>query len=190
MIGSRRIMAVRAARLEWGPSALLALGVALALGALLAFAAAQNTGTALKPDEIKSEPFKDAKTVGQIAKGERVEILARQSGWLQVKAGSKRGWVRMLSVRRGEAARTDVGKEASGVAGMATGRAGTGQVVSSTGVRGLSEEQLKAAKFDEAQLQRAQAQAVSAADAKAFAAQGKLAAQQIAFLPDPQAGGR
>lgn len=168
----------------------LGLAFALALGVPppgMALAQSQDTGTALKPDDIKSEPFKDAKTVGQIAKGEHVEILARQSGWLEVKAGGKRGWVRLLSVRRGQAAGPNAGKELGGVAGLATGRAGTGQVVSSTGVRGLSEADLKNAKFDEAQLQRAEAAAVPAADAKAFAVQGKLATQQVAFLPDPKA---
>jgi hypothetical protein len=169
-----------------------AIATALVLSAALALvaAAAPEIGTALKPDDIKAEPFKDAKTVGKIAKGDRVEILARQSGWLQVQAGAKRGWVRMLSVRRGQAAGTDVGKEVGGIAGIATGRAGTGQVVSSTGVRGLSEEELKAAKFDEAELQRAEAFAVAAAEAQAFAAQGKLAAREIAFLADPRAGAR
>jgi len=189
---SRRMLAVLVASARLGTRVTPGLGLALGLCTMLAPAVvqAQETGTALKPDQIKSEPFKDAKTVGQIAKGERVEILARQSGWLQVKAGSKRGWVRMLSVRRGQAAGTDAGKEIGGVAGIATGRAGTGQVVSSTGVRGLSEADLKNAKFDQAQLQRAEALAVPATEAKAFAAQGKLASQQVAFLPEPKAGAR
>ena len=167
-----------------------ALGLALMLGTLPGLVGAQETGTALKPDDIKSEPFKDAKTVGKIAKGQHLEILARQSGWLEVKANGKRGWVRLLSVRRGQATGADAGKELGGVAGLATGRAGTGQVVSSTGVRGLSEADLKNAKFDEAQVQRAEAQAVPAATAKAFAAEGKLATQQVAFLPDPKAGAK
>jgi hypothetical protein len=96
----------------------------------------------------------------------------------------------MLSVRRGQAAGSNVGQEVGGIAGIATGRAGTGQVVSSTGVRGLSEEQLKAAKFDEAELQRAEGFAVAAADAKAFAVQGNLAPREMAFLADPKAGAR
>ena len=123
---------------------------ALAIGAALAAAAAVESRTALKADEIKDEPCKDARTVGKIAKGDKVEILARQSGWLQVKAGGKQGWVRMLSVRRGQAGQTDAAKELGGVAGLATGRAGTGEVVSSTGVRGLSEEELKGARFSRA----------------------------------------
>lgn len=178
----------RAKRRTSAPAAIVALALSGTL--MLCAAAAQETGTALKADEVKAEPFKDAKTLGRIAKGDRVEILARQSGWLRVKVGGKQGWVRMLSVRRGQAAGTDVGKEVGGIAGIATGRAGTGQVVSSTGVRGLSEEELKAAKFDEAELQRAEAFAVAGADAKAFAAQGKLAAREVALLVDPRAGAR
>jgi hypothetical protein len=152
-------------------------------------AGAQETGTALKADEIKAEPFKDAKTLGQIAKGDKLLIVARQSGWLQVKAGSMKGWVRMLSVRRGQAGQKDAAKEIGGVAGLATGRAGTGEVVSSTGVRGLSEEELKGARFDAAQIAKAESHAASAADARAFASQAKLSVQKVAFLPDPKAGG-
>lgn len=168
------------------------MAAAMATCGVLAWSAAlaQETGTALKPDQIKAEPFKDAQTVGQIAKGDRVEILARQAGWVRVQAGGKQGWVRMLSVRRGQAAGADIGKEVGGIASIATGRAGTGQVVSSTGVRGLSEEELKGAKFDEAEVRRAESTAVPATEAKTFAAQAGLTPQQLAFLPDPRAGAR
>jgi hypothetical protein len=96
----------------------------------------------------------------------------------------------MLSVRRGEAAQKDAGKELGGVAAVATGRAGTGEVVSSTGVRGLSEEELKQAKYDAAQIEKAEAGAVSASAAKTFAGQGKLVAQKVAFLPEPKGGAK
>jgi hypothetical protein len=92
----------------------------------------------------------------------------------------------MLSVRRGQAGQKDAAREIGGVAGLATGRAGTGEVVSSTGVRGLGEEDLKDAKFDEAQIAKAESYAVSTADARAFAAQGKLSAHKVGFLPDPK----
>jgi len=151
---------------------------------------AQEIGTALKPDEIKAEPYKDAKTLGKIAKGDRLEIVARRSGWLQVKAGGKKGWVRLLSVRRGQGTQTNVAQEVGGVAGVATGRTGTGQVVSTTGVRGLDAEELKAAKFDEKQIARAESLAASSQDARKFAGQGGLAAQQIKSLPDPRGGAR
>ena len=103
----------------------------------------------------------------------------------------------LVCVAVGEPGKADVAKEVGGVAALSTGRAGTGQVVSTTGVRGLSEEELKGAKFDEAQLKKAQSFATAADDARRYAAQGKLAARRFDYLPDPaktadagQTGGR
>ncbi len=152
-------------------------------------AAAQDTGVALKDDTLRAEPFADAKSVGSLKKGASVTILKRASGWYQIKAGSTQGWVRMLSVRRGEAAQAGAGAQAGGVAALATGRAGTGQIVSTTGVRGLSAEELKAAKFDAAQLRKAESHAVSRADAQAYARQGGLKSVRFDYLPVPPSGG-
>jgi uncharacterized protein YgiM (DUF1202 family) len=164
------------------------IAAALLGAAWISLAAAQEAGVALKADEIKAEPFKDAKTVGTIDKGDAVSILSKQSGWLRIKAGTKQGWVRMLSVRRGAAGKSDAGKELAGISGVATGRTGTGQVVSATGVRGLSAEELKAAEFNEEEVKRAEASAVPASDAQQFAKAGKLAARTVAFLPEPKGG--
>lgn len=151
-----------------------------------AVAAAQEPGVVLKDDVMRVEPYADAKTSGKLKKGAQVQITKRTSGWYQIKAGAQQGWVRMLSVRRGEPGKTNVAQEVGGVAGLATGRAGTGQVVSTTGVRGLSEEELKGAKFDAAQLAKAKSYATSAEEAQRFAQQGKLSAQRFDYLPDPQ----
>jgi uncharacterized protein YraI len=164
------------------------LSVILLIAGLLAAAGAQGaeTGTALKTDEIKAEPFRDAKSIGSIAKGDAVEIVAKQSGWLQIKVRGKQGWVRMLSVRRGEAGKQDAAKEAGSIAGLATGRTGTGQVVSTTGVRGLGEEDLKEAKYSEEEIRKAESYRVSAQVAQEFAQAGKLSPRQVAFLPEPK----
>ncbi len=162
----------------------------LALAALaLLFAAnaalAGEKGTALKNDDIKAEPFHDAKTVAALAKGDTVEILKKEGGWLKVRSARGSGWVRMLSVRKGEARKPN---EAAGLLGLASGRAGTGKVVATTGVRGLSEEDLKAAKFDEAELKRAESYAVTKERAAQFARQGGLVARQVGYLPAPKGG--
>jgi uncharacterized protein YgiM (DUF1202 family) len=157
----------------------------MALGLLSLAAGAQESGVVLKDEVLRAEPFADAQSVGNVTKGAQVTILKRASGWYQVKAGRNQGWVRMLSVRRGEATKTDVAKEAGDVANLSTGRAGTGQIVSTTGVRGLGEEELKDAKFNGAQLKKAQSFAVARADAQAFAAQGKLKARKFDYLPPP-----
>lgn len=158
--------------------------VALALAAWWSPAAAQEAATALKADEIRAEPFADARVVGALKKGDTVTLLRRQGGWAEVKAGPASGWVRVLSVRRGSATASS-GADVAAVAGIATGRAGTGQIVSTTGVRGLGEEDFKAARFDAAQLQRAEAAAVAADPARRFAAEAGLASRSLPWLPAP-----
>ena len=157
----------------------------MALGLLSLAAAVQEAGVAVKDDVLRAEPFADAKTVGSVAKGTQVGIVKKAGGWYQVQAGKTQGWVRMLSIRRGEATKVDVGKEVSGLAALSSGRAGTGQVVSTTGVRGLNEEELKGTKFNEAQLMKAQSFAASQGDAQDFAAKGRLKVRKFDYLPEP-----
>lgn len=149
---------------------------------------AGESGAAVKADALKAEPFRDAKTVGKLTAGDKVEILKKDGGWLQVKSARGSGWVRMLSIRRGEARKSSTGSEIAGLARLASGRAGTGRVVATTGIRGLNEEELKAAKFNEAELKLAESSLTSRAEAKKFAAKGKLSARKLDYLPDPARG--
>jgi hypothetical protein len=146
---------------------------------------AADTGSAIKADEIKAEPFRDAKTIGQIASGDKVDILGKNGGWLQIKMAKGSGWVKMLSIRRGAARQASAGSPVSDLSRLASGRAGTGRVVATTGVRGLNEEELKSAKFNEAEVKLAESYSTSRADAAAFAAKGKLVAQSVDYLPAP-----
>lgn len=145
---------------------------------------AAETGTALKNDDIKAEPFRDARTIAPLVKGESVDILKKEGGWYKVKSGKGSGWVRMLSIRKGEARKES--NAAAGLLGLASGRAGTGKVVSTTGIRGLNEEDLKAAKFDEAELKRLDSYAVTKDKAQPFAKQGGLAPRKFDYPPAPQ----
>lgn len=148
---------------------------------------AQEKGSALKSDSLLAEPFADAKKVGSVAKGDAVTILKKTGGWFQVKGPAAEGWVRLLSIRRGEAGKAGTAKELGGVAALTSGRAGTGQIVSTTGVRGLSEEELKSAKFDAEGLKKAEAYTASRAEAEAFAKTGNLNVRDVGALPDPTA---
>ena len=87
---------------------------------------AAEGGTVLKADDIKAEPYRDAKTVGTLAVGAKVGIEKRDGGWFMI-SSPKKGWVKMLSIRMGGAA--SGGVKASGISALASGRAGTGSVV-------------------------------------------------------------
>ncbi|MDX8399019.1 MAG: SH3 domain-containing protein, partial [Gallionellaceae bacterium] len=128
------------------------------------------------------EAFGDAKLVGKLKAHDKVRILAKDGGWLKIKSARGKGWVRMLSIRKGNYKKTN--NEAKGLLSMASGRAGTGKVVASTGIRGLGEEELKAAKFNAQEMQLAESYSVSKAQAQQFANAGKLVARKFDYLPE------
>lgn len=146
-------------------------------------ALAAEAGIALKADSLRAEPYADAKTVGSFVKNEKLQILGKQGAWLKVKTAKTTGWVRLLSVKRGTSTATG---STSGALSVASGRAGTGQVVATTGVRGLSEQDLKSAKFSEEQINKLESQTLSASQGKQFADAGGLKAIKFNNLPAPQ----
>lgn len=146
-------------------------------------ALAGEAGTALKLDTLRAEPFADAKTAGTLNKGDSVDIVSKKGAWLQVKTKKSSGWVRLLSVKRGGATSNNA---LGGAISVASGRAGTGKVVSTTGIRGLSAEELKSAKFNEEEMKKMESYQTSAADAKSYAAAGGLSATKMAYLNGAQ----
>jgi hypothetical protein len=144
---------------------------------------ASDPGVAVRACQVMSEPFQDARLVTSLKEGDTVEILKRKGGWLNISTRGKTGWVRMLYIRRGETgAQASAITEASGVLGLATGRAGSGNVVAATGVRGLDEANLKQAEFNEAELQTLKTYGSSKEDARTFANQAGLKSQTIPFI--------
>ncbi len=160
--------------IRWWLAGALAVSVNTALAA--------DTGTLTRADAARSKPFADAPVVLQLKSGVRVDIVSRNGGWYQVKSAGKTGWVRMLSVRRAAAT---AGSAVTGIAGVASGRTGTGKVTTTTGVRGLDEAELKAAAFDEAQIAKAEGYRVNRQEADAFATAGKLVRVDVQPLPAP-----
>lgn len=147
---------------------------------------AAETGSALKADVIRAEPYADAKKTGAVARGEKLQIIGKKGAWLNVKTAKVSGWVRLLSVKRGTAGG---GNQVKGVLDVASGRAGTGKVVATTGVRGLSEEDLKNAKFNEAEVKKMESYTQTSKQAQQFAKNGGLKAVKFDYLPAEQKGG-
>jgi uncharacterized protein YraI len=156
------------------------------LMSLLAMPAwALETGSAIKDDKLLASPSATAKQVGALAKGEAVTIVSSSSGWLQVKGRAGQGWVRLLSIRKG--ATGSGSASAADVVALTQGRAGSGQVVATAGIRGLDEEDLRGAKFNAREIEKLEGFAVSRAQAEQFAQKSQLAPRPVAFLPDPTA---
>lgn len=139
---------------------------------------AAETGLVLKPDQLRADTFNDAKVVGSVNKNDSVEILNKKGAWLEIKSAGKSGWVRLLTVKRNNAGGTDV----AGVVAVATGRSGTGKVVSTTGIRGLSAEDLKTAQFNETETKKLESYTTNADEAKQFASSGGLTSRQYPYF--------
>lgn len=161
---------------------------ALALTALLcitaSMASAAETAVTIKPTELKKAPYTDAETLATLPEKASLAIIERQGGWTHVQSAPEtRGWVRMLSLRLGD------GTAKQGDLGLASvlnaARTGSSGVTVTTGVRGLSEEDLRNAHPNPAELRKAEQIAATAQDAKAFAADANLSAASVAYLPTP-----
>jgi len=163
-------------------SALAGLGLFLSLPAL-----ANTPGVMLRDDDLRSAANATAAASGKVVKGAAVQILSQQGAWMQVRADGNTGWVRLLNVRKGTAMQTDVAGGVAGVLALGTTRSDPSRVVATAGVRGLDEEDLKAAKFDAKQVEKLNSLGVSREQAERFARQGKLVARQLDYLPAPRA---
>lgn len=162
--------------------------VTVSLLCVSGIAQASEAGTTIKTDTVRAAPFADAAVITTLPAAAKVDILKKDGGWMQIKSAQGSGWIRMLSIRRGDAKTSSAGSELSGLAGLASGRAGTGKVVSTTGIRGLNEEELKAAHYDEKQVTLADSYASSRVEAQKFATQAQLTAQQIDYLSEKSGG--
>ncbi|OGS99245.1 MAG: hypothetical protein A3F73_06355 [Gallionellales bacterium RIFCSPLOWO2_12_FULL_59_22] len=150
-----------------------------------AFAVHAGEAHTVRPTEVKAKPFADAATLSSLPENSPVEVLARKSGWMQIRHDNTNGWVKMLNLRLGNAA----AQKKSGDSGLgklfnvaATGASGS---TVSTGVRGLSEENLRNPNPNPQALAELQHYAASEAEAQKFGESGKLATQRIDYLPAP-----
>ncbi|HEX6590834.1 MAG TPA: SH3 domain-containing protein [Moraxellaceae bacterium] len=142
--------------------------------------------TLLKDSELRAKPLGDAELVSTLKAKDKVEITARKGAWANVQTPKgQTGWVRLLALRTGSGKSGDAGVGA--IASLfKTGSSGN---TVSTGVKGLSEEKLKNAQPDEAEAKRLDKYKGSDADSRTYAKQGKLAAQQVNYLPVNGNGG-
>jgi hypothetical protein len=159
-------------------------GLTLLAGLTLTAAAFAEVGSTIKDTPLRDKPFVDAKTLTNLPARTNVEIIERKGGWTRVKAAGKTGWVRMLDVRVGQA--QAAGKTSTqDVTALATGRSGSGNIAATSGIRGLSEEELKNAKANPDELKKLDKFIVTDKDAGAYALKNKLQRQSVGYLPTP-----
>lgn len=163
---------------------------ALALAFLLCLcglALAQEQAFTNRATDLKDKA--DGATVRSLPENTEVKVLQRAGGWTRVDAGGQQGYVRVFHLRfpaTAEAASS--GGSLSGL-GSALGfgrQRSQSTTIATTGIRGLSQEDLKNASPDGAALQRMQSFRSDAPGAERFAREGKLSPHTV----DYSEGGR
>ena len=147
---------------------------------------AAEIGYTLKTTEMKDKPFLDAVTVATLPEKTTVEILMRQSAWMQIKAADARqGWIRMLSVRLGSPdQKPQTGGNLLSALGFGNRPRPATTSTATTGVRGFSEEDLAKAKPNAAEVEKMKSFTVTTAEAVKVAESGKLTARQVAYFDE------
>jgi uncharacterized protein YgiM (DUF1202 family) len=147
-------------------------------------AAAQDQAFANRATELRENPSAEAKTVASIPENTPVKVLARQGGWTRVDASGKQGWVRVFHLRFPATVESSSSSSAGGtLAGLGSalgfGRSETKANLATTGVRGLSPEDLKNASPDPEALKKLQSYRVDKAAAERFAREAKLSTMSV-----------
>lgn len=154
--------------------------IPLSLALLGTAAAAGEAAWTVKTTDLKDKPYSDAATVSTLGERSKVEVLARQASWTQVKAGNATGWVKMLNLRLDNPGAKSGNSGVGALFNLAkTGKSGT---VATTGVRGLDEAKLAGASPNGQALEQMNGYAVGKEEARGFARDGKLSAQEVARL--------
>lgn len=166
---------------------LIACLCALLLGTAPAFAA--ETATTVRAVELKKSPAPDAETLGELPAQSQVDVLQRQGGWSLVKSGNQSGWMRLLSLKLNAKGGGQVQEEGGGFFAslFGFGRRSTSGASATTGIRGLSEEELKNANPNPGEVAKLDQYKASASEAKQFAQQQHLKPLDVAFV-DPSEG--
>jgi hypothetical protein len=160
----------------------------VALLALASSAWAQDQAFTNRATELKEKGDAQSKTVASLAENTAVKVLGRGGGYTQVEANGQRGWVRAFHLRF--PATIEKGESGGGLASFTSifggGREQKQATIGTTGIRGLSPEDLKNAAPDAAALAKAQSYRSDKPAAERFAREGKLADVKV----DYQEGGR
>jgi len=163
------------------------------LFALLLAASSAHAQTAIvaRATELQAQAQSDAATVATLAENTKVEVLRRSGAWSEVKTTTgQTGWVRMLSLRfegSGSSGQQPSANPLSGLSNLLSSGRNSNTATVTTGVRGLTEEELQNARANPAELQKMQKFATDKRTAQAFAQRAKLSPAAVDYLPEPAA---
>jgi len=159
--------------------------LAVPLLALASLASAQEQAFTNRATELKERGAPDAKTLATLPENTAVKVVARGGGWTRVDANGQVGWVRVFTLRFPATVETSSTSTGGSLLGGVTSIFGGGRqaerpaTIATTGIRGLSPEDLKNASPDDAALAKMKGYRTDKPAAERFARDGKLASVDV-----------
>ena len=154
------------------------------VGLLLASAAwAQEQAFTNRATELKDIGSPSGKTLASLPGDTSVKVISRGGGWTKVEANGQQGWVNVFHLRfPATVEKSSSSNPLSSLTGLfGGGRDQQKTTIATTGIRGLSPEDLKNASPDPAALARAQGYRADKSTAERFAKEGKLATASVDY---------
>ena len=129
----------------------------------------------LKSDQdLRETPSIKGNVVGKAAKG-NVEVIDKKGFWVKVKNDSIEGWTKLNNV--------EISKDSNfSLSSLNTGREGSGNIVSTSGVRGLDGEDITSAQPDPIEFEKLQSLKVDKSIGNKFEKNTGLSVKKLNLL--------
>jgi hypothetical protein len=129
----------------------------------------------LKDEQLKEAPLPGAAVKSAVKSGTKGESIERKGFWLKVQLPTGSGWVKLSSVRIGA-------QKLGGQASLNSGRGAIGNIVNTSGTRGLSPETLAAAQANPEEFERLKSQSAPADEVQRFRAASGLVSRRVPYI--------
>jgi hypothetical protein len=137
--------------------------------------------TVSRVSPVRAKPLLDATLITTLAEGTGVELISNEGGWSKIKTpDGKAGYMRLLNLRL-----TNAGSQslASGVGKLGNViRTGSTGAIATTGVKGITKEDLAKAAPRPDEVAKMESYATTAEEARIAAKSVKLSEQSVAFM--------
>jgi len=162
----------------------LRIAALLAATLLAAAAWAQEQAFTSRSTELKDLGSPSGKTLATLPENTPVKVVARAGGWTKVDANGQQGYVNVFHLRFPATVEkaSSSSNPLSGIAGLFGGnRQAQGTTIATTGIRGLSPEDLKNASPNPEALAKAESYRADKPTAERYAKDGKLASASVNY---------
>ena len=99
----------------------------------------------LQSTQVRQDPSAASQKIADVAAKKSVKVLEKKGFWVKIETEGKSGWVKLSDI--------ELPSISNNIDPLSTGRAASGNIVNTAGVRGLSPEELKGAKPNTAALE-------------------------------------